>query len=614
MPVLGGSPLGLIGVSSQPSRDGMSTFNAGKSRNFNVNLYNTGKGKTSIFTGGTRVNPWPNIKVVGSQKDPGETTKDRTMGIDETGKSFYEAYTRNTLHNNDVYDTSVLNIIEKLSFSKAAALRPSDFAYLKNLGVFPNNRLVIARKFLSAVGDDLNRVKSQPKSILISWKPESEDFLDISVGENWTEADADFTTVLNKIGEDFMGKGMGSKISAALNLVPLPGFTEVIQREVLANMGIMEKISGGLPAGNPNLIKMAKRRKTSGSDGQPFSGMKYEVSVKLTTEYEQKFISGIDPTVAFIDIIQNCLAFGTQDSTNYGLSGAFASKINKWANQPSALVKEFAQWIKKGLETIRKKITKAIKDLKDTISEQETEAEASKDPNEEKDRQEEEFEKQKKKIDEAGGVLQGFVNTIIKSLNGTIQKYREDLRGIAAALSGMPSTPYHVTIGNPLRPMFCSGDMYTDDVKITLGPVLAFNDLPTSIKVDLTLKPARPCGLQEIMAKFNTGNLRVVNVRRDQNQTENPLDTADYMYADPVVLQPDSNPNAANSQNVNNASSGSSGGTKENASQETTNRNANSPNPTNGSSATAFSGSSGAAGTSSVSQPATTSTAGTSGT
>ena len=43
MPVLGGSPLGLIGVKSGPTADGMSTFNGGKSRNLNVNLYNSGR-------------------------------------------------------------------------------------------------------------------------------------------------------------------------------------------------------------------------------------------------------------------------------------------------------------------------------------------------------------------------------------------------------------------------------------------------------------------------------------------------------------------------------------------------------------------------------------------
>ena len=40
MAILGGSPLGLIGVRSTPVRaTGMSTFNGGSSRNINVNKY-----------------------------------------------------------------------------------------------------------------------------------------------------------------------------------------------------------------------------------------------------------------------------------------------------------------------------------------------------------------------------------------------------------------------------------------------------------------------------------------------------------------------------------------------------------------------------------------------
>jgi hypothetical protein len=60
--------------------------------------------------------------------------------------------------------------------------------------------------------------------------------------------------------------------------------------------------------------------------------------------------------------------------------------------------------------------------------------------------------------------------------------------------------------------------MLTEEVSLKLGPVLAFNDLPSSIKVDFTLTNARPLGLQEIMAKFNTGNIRVVNIARDSSQ------------------------------------------------------------------------------------------------
>jgi hypothetical protein len=70
-------------------------------------------------------------------------------------------------------------------------------------------------------------------AVMISWKPQTEDFLDISFGEKWIDAKADFTSVLNSLGEDFMGKNVGGKVGAALNVIPLPGFTENIQRYVL---------------------------------------------------------------------------------------------------------------------------------------------------------------------------------------------------------------------------------------------------------------------------------------------------------------------------------------------------------------------------------------------
>jgi len=91
--------------------------------------------------------------------------------------------------------------------------------------------------------------------------------------------------------------------------------------------------------------------------------------------------------------------------------------------------------------------------------------------------------------------------------------------GIVAALTGNPSTPWHLTIGNPLRPVFCSGDMLVDDVTLKLGPILAFNDLPSTITAEFTVSNARPWGMQEIMAKFNSGYLRTVDIQKTYFET-----------------------------------------------------------------------------------------------
>jgi hypothetical protein len=410
----------------------------------------------------------------------------------------------------------LLNIIEKLSKSTAAALRPADFAYLKDVGVFPNNRLMVARRFLAPIQDDILRVEAPPRSILISWKPEGEDFLDFTFGEEWQDADADFTNILNKLGEDFMGKEAGKKVGAALNVLPLPGFTETLQRRVLGKDGLGIFSGDGtedLPSGNPNLIKTAKRRKTSGY-GEPFAGLKCSISIKMVCEYEQKFISGIDPTIAWMDIIQNILGFGTNDSTTYGLAPGAANKMISWASNPSAMISAMIGSLKNALIQFKDDVNVALTEFKNPT-------ESTKNPTE------------KQKLNSASELVNKFIDGLIKEgsnvLDKTVRKYLEEIKGITRALSGLPSTPWHVTVGNPLRPIFCSGDMLTEEVKLTLGPTLAFNDLPSSIKAEFTLVNARPLGLQEIMAKFNTGNIRVVNVRMDSTQMVVPLTTDTYM-------------------------------------------------------------------------------------
>lgn len=507
--VLGGSPLGLIGVRSRPTADGMSTFNGGDSRNVNVSSYNTGKKQStnisvggsnlqstvSLFTGGSLPQFWANISSTGTEED--------TTGLNKE----YKGINRNVLHNNEVYDTSILNIIEKLSYSSKAALRPQDFAYLKNLGVYPNNRLIIARRFAEPQKDNIfDKGGSPPIAVLITWKPEDEDFIDFSFGEEWQDADADFTNVLNKMGENFRIKGAGTGMGKGLNATPLPGFTELLQRQLLTELGILEGQSGDagvdpqpLPSGNPNIIKEAKRRKTIGY-GAAGSGLKASFSIKMKIEYEQKFISGIDPTIAWMDILNNALIFGTSNSDNYGLSAKFAGKIKTWTGKGGIkiLIDDIISSIKNALSSIKDKVSDLVKGFFDSSNKDNGTSGTSGD---------------------GGSIIPSNIAEIgqklLDSVEAAIGKYKVELLGIAHALSGLPSTPWHVTIGNPLRPIFCSGDMLVNEVKLKMGPTLAFNDLPSTMTIELDLKNARNLGLQEILAKFNTGYLRVVNVRKD---------------------------------------------------------------------------------------------------
>ena len=545
MAILGGSPLGLIGVLSTPTRDGLSTFNGGRTRNVNVNLYNVGKeadkeklsksgkkgGMFSLFTGGSIVTAWPNIGKIG-----GDTP---SLGIAEED---LKGVSRKTLHNNDIYDTSILNIIEKTA-NTSAQLRPSDFAYLKNLGVYPNNRLVIARRFGGPINDDIFAKGNPPIAVLITWRTPSEDFLEMSFGEEWIEAKADFTELLNNMGQDLLKmSGAGNSLGAAFGAIPLPGFTEAITRNVLAGLGVYDEGAGrnALPAGNPNLIKQAKRRKTVGYS-EAGSGLKCTCSVKMTVEWEQKFISGIDPTIAFMDILSTCLRFSTSPGADYGLSKNFGAKLINWVRNPRAMIREFTKSLEKAITNAKNEVLKFIEEdfdnqIKNTPEEDPNADNEDEDGEKEKEKEpteKERLEGEKKKMtDLVTTQLNKLIGALAGGLEKTVQKYEHEVRGIVAALSGAPSTPWHVTIGNPLRPVFCSGDMYTDNATLKLGSTLAFNDLPSNITLDFTLQNARPWGLQEIIAKFNTGHLRVVNTQKDFTSlnSDELLNTNKYDY------------------------------------------------------------------------------------
>lgn len=556
MALLGGSPLGLIGVRSLPTSDGMSTFNGGASRKISVNAYNNATsgqmsqtsgnfsgsvGTRSLFSGSASasVAPYGNIGKLGT------TTGG---GMDMSGP--YKGIKRSSLHNNTVYDTSLLNIIEQLSGTQAE-LRPSDFAYLKDVGVFPNNRLMIARRFASPHNDNIflkGLPTGQPLAIMISWKPQGEDFLKISFGEKWEDAEADFKSVLDSLGEDFLGKQLGQKIGGGIAVVPLPGFTETIQRTVLARLGVIEDdMKTPLPSGNPNLIKMAKRRQTIKSEAAG-SGLNCTVSIQMICEWEQKFISGIDPTIAWQDILGKILTFATSRSNNYGLKGSFEKTMKKWMDYPETIVEDMVKYIKEGLDKAITSIQEMIDGIKETLAPQDDKAKA--------EREKETAEKNKSKLEEisAKGYAEKLVDDLKNGLSRQLNKYRIALEGIARSLSGAPSTPWHITIGNPLRPVFCAGDMYMDsDLALDLGATLAFNDLPSNIKATFTLTNARPWGLQEIAAKFNSGSIRVVTIVKDTNDLNHGERLQDQIYVSP---QTSSGTNPTNTSATTNAVAG----------------------------------------------------------
>jgi hypothetical protein len=404
-----------------------------------------------------------------------------------------------TPHSSEIYDISTSNIIRQLESNPATKLSYADFAYLKELGVYPNNRLIIARRFGKPVVDDIYSLdlESSPISTVIGWVPEGSDFIKLNVSEVWTDAEVSFKTLLNELGNDFGMTGqfkIGDILERAVNAVPMSGATQLLQRKIMESLGIIEKNEAAvIPQGDPNLIKEAKVRSLIKEDSRG-SGLKGTISITLTTTYEQKFIGKADPTVVFMDILNNVLNMGTSNATFY---------LGKQQDAKEKLVTFYKEYSKDPIGKIKNFITSIIEGLKEQIENlSDAINNASKNSgNGPTTILTDILSLVSSGIDAAKGYVESFI----------VAKYKIQFMGIVSALTGAASTPWHVTVGNPLRPTFCSGDMLCSGVAVDLGPQLSFNDLPTYIKVTVTLTSARNLGLQEIFSKFNTGSIRTVN-------------------------------------------------------------------------------------------------------
>lgn len=483
-----------------PSPLGIATSTSNSSPSLGQYQIISGKAVRSIF-GNAQFSPFP----VGNSDDSGNVQK--IGGAAEN-------------HNDSVYDISVQGIIDYTSQYDSMKLNYRDFAYLKDVGVYPNNRLIVARRFASPVGNDLTALAkgTTPMATLVSYVKD-ENFLDISFGEKWVEADPTFKEILNDIGKDLTSgnsdndTALGDVMAGGAGVVPLPGFTEGLQYLVMNKMGLTDNNGiGNHPLGNPNLIREAMRRKTVAAENTD-SGLDFSTSITMKIEYEQKFISGLDPTLVYLDLIQNVLTFATSDSI-FQFNGNFSAGAKEFVQN---LISGEGGKVLQAIAQFTSALVSAVTEVLDFLvnQEQDQKDKASKEQEAQGDnKQGQNADGTTDSGDDKPSLLENLaerVKTILSTTIGTIvSKYKMRILGVINALTGSPSGPWHITIGNPKRPIFCSGDMIMDQsgVKVTFGKTLAFNDLPASFTVDVTFKNARSLGAQEIFDRLNTGKGR----------------------------------------------------------------------------------------------------------
>ena len=526
MAFLGSSPLGLsfglLGGGKDERIEPHGTFSK----------ENISSGSQSFFSFGARVHRmYGDYKTIFTtiEKDPrtfyayyGE------MGTASGGNFFINSGSSTFSSNRYIeQNSSITNIIQVLKGSgdtnkgpediKGPRLDYSDFAYLRDLGVYPSNRLMIARRFTAPVPDDLFQAKQEPLSVLVSWHKDATAWpFELSgFGEGWSSnSDVDIAKVLDDFGKEYPeidginkpnaeGKGgLGTWLSQLGGLISQKGFTDYAQYMLFNQLGVTDEVNLDLLfQGNPNIITESSQRSLKGGGRE---GLKGKFSITMETDYEIKYIQGVDPTLIYYDILSNLLAFSTSESI-FRFNLDFAEKTqdiinaitsgdgSKMLEQATKLVESIVESIGKLGGTIFKNIQNFGKQLLD-------------DP------------------------LKALVSVVESGINITVsqilKKFKIELLSKIQALTGAPSGPYHITIGHPLRPLFCSGDMIPSSTSsgttLKFGQELGYNNLPKTINFKMSFTSARNLGSQEIYKKLSPRQVRIP-VQKNLSTTSIPL-------------------------------------------------------------------------------------------
>ena len=394
--------------------------------------------------------------------------------------------------NDKVNDNSWASIIEFTSKYKSYALKPADLAYVKDVLVYPPNKLMVLRRFGNTpIHNDIinGNSKIAPTATLCGFVKPGKPVLNIGFNEVWVKEDESVLNIIN----DMIGL-------SDVKIPTIPGQSNINQaflQTLSDNLGLGIDFVG--PMGNPNIIHEAMTRKTNFDGESGWDGLHTDLSIDFETTYEMQYINGVDPGVAMLDIIANITEMGTSDSEFLlrGKGVQAAQKMLDFFRNPDVkeLVTSIIQAIQSALGFIVDKI-KAFAESTKKIDTAKNEDGTSKSI----------VEKVKDFGSEFIDFAAGFANDMIHQL---YRKYEWKIRGSIYAMTGAPSTPWHITMGNPKNPYFICGNLVCEKVEMEFNDELGFNDMPTQINVKIKLRPARPLGKSEIQELFNGGNVRI---------------------------------------------------------------------------------------------------------
>jgi hypothetical protein len=385
----------------------------------------------------------------------------------------------------------------------------SDFMYCKHLGKVSNNYLITLRRFplpvddyISANGDTdeerLGRRSKNSTSIgcMVTWMGvsgnEIQNILKYTYSmpfkiqqADWQDnkADADqnrgmlnsmFSVFDSQYRAQYQAGMAGEAANKFFDHIGIKGLDGPPYRDQ-ANFRDQNKIYGPVDVVKETYMRDDKK------------GLQFDQKISLVFEYELRSYNGINGKQAMLDLISNILnvTYTTGGFWGGGVRGFGAHQSNIFANlnifKARGGFTNFVDAFALDLQNLSSKIGTALgNDPAAALG---------------------------NLLNQVGGML----------MSGILNKLGRPHKAMYnSLLSPAPVGLWHVTIGNPKRPILSLGNMIITNVTLEHNGPLGIDDFPTGLKVTVELDRGKPRDIRDIEKMYMQGNDRIYSSMGDK--------------------------------------------------------------------------------------------------
>lgn len=356
-----------------------------------------------------------------------------------------------------------------------------DFLYCKNIG-FPINKLITLRRFPYPCTDNIwdKEVQGEPDiARMVTYYSQEvnklDELLSYSYAMKWKELNAEFEQ--NTMQGDQTGvSGFMKKALKAFD----PELYKNQLRGDNANM-LDPKFDQNKVYGPVDSIINTNIRDV---------GLEFNKEFDISFEYELKSWEGRTPEYAMKDLLSNILACTFNN-------GKFWPGARYWVgDRPSGFYKRMQYLNSDDMDAI---LTGAYGDLKSVLNEFSTAGSA---------------------VDTLKKAIKGGAALAMGKILDKVG--RPGILTMNSLLSGEPTGFWHLTIGDPLNPTMCIGNLICTGVDVNFPTdSLSYGNFPTKMSVKVKLKPGQSKDRAGIEMMWNMGKHRIYYAPKKLNVDKN---------------------------------------------------------------------------------------------